>query len=400
MRQIAERMKDIPFSSIRTIFERVGRLEQSGKEVIHLEVGRPDFDTPNHIKQAAIQALNNGHVHYTSNFGIQPLREAIAQKLAVDNQLSFDPKTEIIVTSGVSEGIVMTMMALLNPEDEVLILEPVFPCYIKAARMAGAIPITVPVNTNDYLPTRADLESRVSKRTKMLVVTTPGNPSGVVLKDNTLKMLADFAISHNLLVLSDEIYEKLIYDQCEHRSIGSLPHMRDRTITLNGFSKSYAMTGWRLGYVAADAKWINALIRIHQYSMVCATSFAQWGGVVALESDQSELKKMVSAFDQRRQLVIKKLSQIQGLKFIRPQGAMYVYIDVSQLTADAYRFASELLEQMYVAVVPWNAQHLRLAYGNSYDNIATALERLQTFVNKSFQKEEIWEDTEDCVPCF
>lgn len=381
MSKIAKRMNNIPFSSIRTIFERVSKLEQQGKKVIHLEVGRPDFDTPQHIKQAGQKALQDGEVHYTSNYGILPLREAIARKLAHDNQLVFDAKREIIVTAGVSEGIMMTMMALLNPDDEVLILEPLFPCYLKAARMAGAIPVAVPVSAeNAYQPSKATLETLITPRTRMLVVTTPGNPSGVVLTAATLQLLADFAIEHDLLVLADEIYEKLIYDGCQHISIASLPNMRERTITLNGFSKSHAMTGWRLGYVAADAAWIDAMIRIHQYSVVCATSFAQWGGVAALEGSQQCVETMVHEFNRRRLLVIEQLQAISGLSFPKPQGAMYVYVNVSKISQNAYQLADALLEQSHVAVVPWNQQHIRLSYGNSYDNLKEALERIHLFL--------------------
>lgn len=380
MQQIAERMRQIPFSGIRTIFERVNKMEQEGATVIHLEVGRPDFDTPAHIKQACYQALCEGNVHYTSNYGILPLREAIANKLKRDNQLDFDPKTEIIVTAGVSEGIVITMMALLNPGDEVLIPEPLFPCYGMAARMAGAIPVTVPVYAeNDYQPARADLESRLSKRTRLLVLTTPGNPTGIVLTESTLQSLADFALANNLLVMADEIYEKLIYDNRQHISIASLPGMRAQTITLNGFSKSHAMTGWRLGYVAADARLIQALIRIHQYSVVCTNSFAQWGGVAALEGPQLELQAMVEEFDRRRLLVIQQLQDIQGLSFPLPQGAMYVYLNVSEITENAFQLADDLLEQVHVAVVPWDRQHIRISYGNSYENIKLALQRMRHF---------------------
>jgi aspartate/methionine/tyrosine aminotransferase len=342
-----------------------------------LEVGRPDFDTPAHIKQAACRALDNGQVHYTSNYGILILREAIADKLRRDNRLSYDPQDEIIVTAGVSEGIVMTMMALLNPGDEVLIPEPVFPCYVMAARLAGAVPITVPVSAaNGYQPTRADLLAKLSPRSRLLVVTSPGNPTGAVWDVQTLQALAEVAIAHNLFVMADEIYEKLIYDGRQHLSIASLPGMRARTVTLNGFSKSYAMTGWRLGYVAADAALCQALIRIHQYTVVCATSFAQWGGWAALTGGQACVQEMVAEFDRRRLLVVGQLQAMPGIRFLRPQGAMYVYADVSELSSDAYRFADELLEHAHVAVVPWDKRHIRLAYGNSYDNLKTALERI------------------------
>ncbi len=379
--RVAQRMTQIPFSAIRQMFERVSDLEMQGHEVIHMEVGRPDFETPEHIKQACARALNDGQVHYTSNYGIPLLREAISDKLKRDNQLDYDAKSEVIVTAGVSEGIVLTMMALLNPGDEVLIPEPLFPAYKMAAHMAGAVVVTVPAEAkNDYQPTRADLDARLSPRTRMLVVTTPGNPTGVVINPLTLLRLADFATENNLLVMSDEIYEKLIYDQRLHISMASLPGMRQRTITLNGFSKSYAMTGWRLGYVAADVRLIQAMVRIHQNSVVCANSFAQWGGVAALDGPQAPLEAMVKELDRRRLLMIEQLQQMPEVSFVRPQGAMYVFADVSKVTDSAYQLADDLLNQAHVAVVPWDKQHLRLAYGNSYENLQVALQRVGDFL--------------------
>ncbi len=381
MQQSAERMNRIPFSGIRTILEQVNCLEREGTPVIHLEAGHPNFDTPGHIKQAGLGAIDDGQVHYTSNFGILPLREAIARKLKHDNHLDYDSKTEIIVTVGVSEGIMMSMMALLNPGDEVLILEPLFPCYVMAAHMAGAIPVPVPVCAeNEYQPARADLEARLSKRTRMLVVTTPGNPTGVVLSESVLRDLADFSIENNLLVMADEIYEKFIYDNRRHISIASLSGMRSRTITLNGFSKSYAMTGWRLGYAAADAQLIQALIRIHQYSVVCTNSFAQWGGVAAIEGPQTCVREMVEEFNRRRLLVIEQLRDIPGISFPRPQGAMYVYVDVSGLNKSAYQLTDDLLEQAHIAVAPWDRRHIRISYSSSYELLQVALERMCQFL--------------------
>ncbi|MFQ3235710.1 MAG: aminotransferase [Paraglaciecola sp.] len=378
---IADRMAKIPFSAIRSMFERVNLLEQQGQKVIHLDVGRPDFDTPSHIKAAATQSLNNGEVHYTSNYGIPLLREAITKKLKRDNQLNYSPQTEVIVTSGVSEGIMIAMMALMNPDDEVLVCEPLFPAYQMAARMAGAVVVTVPVSAeNGYQPTREDLLSRLSTRTRMMIVTTPGNPTGLVTSKATLLMMANFAIKHDLIVMSDEIYEKLIYDGLQHISIASLPGMRERTLTLNGFSKSYAMTGWRVGYVAADARFIQAMIRIHQNSVVCANSFAQWGAVAALDGPQEPMEAMVREFDRRRLLMIEQLKQMSGLSFVRPQGAMYVLVDVSQQTSNAHQLADDLLQQALIAVVPWDNRHLRLSYGNSYANLQTALQRMGEFL--------------------
>lgn len=375
---IAQRMEQISFSGIRTIFEKANKLEQAGRKVIHLEQGRPDFDTPEHIKLASQEALAKGAVHYTSNYGILPLRQAIAHKLAHDNGISVDPESELIVTAGVSEGLMMSMLALLNPGDEVLIPEPVFPVYLMTARMAGAIPVTVPTSEkHGYKPQLSDLKAKLTSKTKMLVINTPGNPTGCVLGHDDLERIAHFAIGNDLLVLSDEIYEKLIYDGQTHVSIASLPGMKERTITLNGFSKSYAMTGWRMGYLAADRKLIDALIRIHQYSVVCSTSFAQWGALAALEGPQNAMQSMQQTFARRRNFITHELGKIPGITFAMPQGALYVYIDVSHITDNAYRLADQLLEHSQIAVVPWDKQHIRIAYGNSHHNLEIAMQRMQ-----------------------
>lgn len=389
MRQIAKRMEQIPFSAIRTMLERVTKLEKAGAEIIHLEVGRPDFDTPEHIKQACQQAIVDGSVHYTSNYGIMPLREAISTKFSADNQLDYAPQNEIIVTNGVSQGIVATMLALLDPGDEVLIIAPIFPAYQSAAQMAGATTVTVPVYAkNDYQPQMSDLIAAKTPRTKMVVITTPGNPSGVVLNRKTLQQIADFAISNDFLVISDEIYEKIIYDDCEHVSIASLPGMRERTITLNGFSKSHAMTGWRLGYIGADAPLIDAIIRIHQNSVVCATTFAQWGGVAALEGTQEPTLEMVRELDRRRNLMMEQLQKIPQISFVRPQGAMYIYIDVIDAPMDAYALANELLEKANIAVVPWDERYIRLSYSNSFENLNIAMKRMQDYFSRLFSGPE------------
>lgn len=378
---IADRMNQISFSGIREIYERVNQLEQQGASVIHLEVGRPDFDTPEHIKQASYQAMYNGQVHYTSNYGIQPLRQAISHKLENDNHISCNPENEIIVTAGVSEAIMMTMMALLNPGDEVLLIDPQFVCYPMAINMAGAIPVSVPVSAeNDYKPQISDLYAKLSPATKMLVLISPGNPTGMVLDQECLEAIAEFSIRNNLLVVADEIYEKLIYDGHQHVSIASLPGMRRRTISLNGFSKSYAMTGWRLGYVAADKHLINALVRIHQYTVVCSTSFAQWGAIAALEGPQLPLKNMLIELDRRRQMIKQALQEMGGFSYPIPQGAMYFYLDVAALSDDAFKLADELLYQAHIAVVPWDKSHIRISYGNSYENLQIAMHRMANFL--------------------
>jgi len=374
----ADRMSSIPFSGVRKIFEKANKLEKKGRSVIHMEIGRPDFDTPAHIKSAAVEALQNAKVHYTSNYGILPLREAIARKLCRENALEYCPMDEIIVTAGVSEGIMMVMMGLLNPGDEVLVMDPVFPAYPAAIRLAGAVPVPVYCIDQETFQLRlSDLEASVSPKTRLLVIANPCNPTGVVLDTLALHAIAECAIRHDLLVLSDEIYEKIVYAGSTVKSLGSLPGMRDRTITLNGFSKTYAMTGWRVGYLAAKASIVQSLVRVHQYTVVCATSFAQWGALAALECAQDCVKEMLNHYDRRRQLVLEALGSIPNLKFVVPEGAFYVYIDTLSIGWNAYELAEALLEMQGVAVVPWDASHIRISFAIDTGILQDAMRRFQ-----------------------
>jgi aminotransferase len=301
----ARRMNGIPFSGIRKIFQAATELERQGKKVIHLEIGRPDFDTPQHIKEAAKQAIDEGFVHYTSNYGTPDLREAIAEKLLRENGIHVDPENEIIVTVGANEAILLAMLALLDPGDEVIIPDPIWLHYFYCAQLAEARPVHLPIRQeNKFQIDPSDLHKALSPRTKMIIVNSPHNPTGAILDEETLKAIATIAIERDLLVISDEIYEKIIYDGAIHHSMASLPDMADRTLTVNGFSKAYSMTGWRLGYVAGRKTLIDSLIRVHQYSATCATSFAQKGAVAAYRGSQTCVRDMVSEFDRRRQFLV------------------------------------------------------------------------------------------------
>ncbi|MBF0530375.1 MAG: pyridoxal phosphate-dependent aminotransferase [Deltaproteobacteria bacterium] len=377
--RIAERMHFVPFSEIRVVFEEVSRREQAGQKIYHLEIGRPDFDTPVNIKEAAKRALDAGLVHYTSNYGLMELRQAIARRFKQYNGLDYNPENEIVVTAGGTEAMLIATMALLDPGDEVLIPTPIFQHCIYNTRMAGAVPVLVPLDENNgFIPDMDLLRAHITPRTKMLVITTPSNPTGTILHRNSLEGLAQLAQEYNLYVIADEIYDKMIYDEQVHVSMAGLPGMRDRTLTLNGFSKTYSMTGWRLGYVAAHANLISAMIRIHQYSVSCATSFAQWGAVEALNGPQDSVAAMVGEFDRRRQMVYQRLTAMPGLKVTRPQGAFYIYINITGLGQSSAQIARLLLEKAQVAVVPWTEVHIRVAYTTSYDNLAAAMDRMET----------------------
>ncbi len=375
--KIADRMDFIPFTPIRKVVEAAAKKEAAGETIIHMDLGRPDFDTPAHIKEAAARALFQGKVHYTSNYGIMELREAIAEKLQTENHINYDPDGEIIVTSGVAEGIFMCMMALLNPGDEVLIPTPAFPSYERCVYMAGAIPVKVPLKEeNGFTIDIPKLRDYLTDNTRMIVLNSPNNPTGAVLSPEKINELSLFAIESDLLVVSDEIYEKIIYDEKQHISIASLPEMKKRTITLNGFSKSYAMTGWRLGYTAADRNLTAALIRIRQYSTNCSNTFSQYGAVSALKGGTKCVDEMVCAFNRRRCMIIECLNKISGISFAHPQGAFYILVNVSHFSKTPQQIAGLLLDEAGISIVPWGEKHIRLSYTNTYENLEIAMDRI------------------------
>ncbi len=387
--KVADRMGSIPFSGIRKIFEEANRRQAGGEDIIHLEIGRPDFDTPTHIKEAAKRALDEGKVHYSSNYGVPELREAIARKLKEDNGLSYDPATEIIVTVGANEAVFITMVALLNPGDEVLIPDPCWLHYFYCAQIAGAVPVSVPMREeNEFKPDIEDFRRRITPKTRMMVINTPNNPTGAVYPLDVLEELAQLAREKDLLVLSDEIYEKMVYSGDRHSSIGRFPGMGERTVTVNGFSKIYAMTGWRLGYTAADRNLSSAMIRIHQYTTVCASSFAQWGAVKALEGPQNEPEGMVKEFDRRRKLVYGALQEMPGVEVVEPKGAFYVFPNIKAVGKSAEELSWYLLDEAKIAIVPgtvfgdFGADYVRISYTNSYENLKKAMDRLRAALQK------------------
>ena len=271
----AKRMEYLPFSGIRAVMEKAVKMQKAGEKVIHMEIGRPDFDTPEKIKEAANRSLAKGNVFYTSNYGTPELREAIAQKELLNNHVAYEP-SEVLVTVGVGEGTYAAFAALIEEGDEVLVPDPVWLNYIHVPASLGAVPVSYSLKEeDDFQMDVKELERKITKRTKMIVIIDPSNPTGGVFTEDTLKQVAEIAIRYDLFVLSDEIYEQLVYDGAKHISIASLPGMKERTITLSGFSKGYSMTGWRLGYMCAPKEIIEACVRVHQYTITCASSFVQ-----------------------------------------------------------------------------------------------------------------------------
>jgi aspartate/methionine/tyrosine aminotransferase len=384
----ADKVQNIPFSPIRKMFDKVNVLKAQGKQVISLGIGEPDFDTPSHVNDAMFEATRKGATHYTPNKGILELRKAICEKLSEDNGLVYDPE-EIICTAGVSEGVYIALSAFLNPGDEVLVPDPSWLNYGHVSTLNEAKTVYYSLISDNNFQINVDvLEKLVNEKTKVLIVLDPSNPTGSVLSKECLEKVAEFAIKHDLLVLSDEIYEKIIYDGNKHYSIAALPGMRERTIVLNGFAKSYAMTGWRLGYVAAPAQLLAPMAKIHSYLVTSASSMVQWGGVTALKGTQEPLEEMVKEFQIRRDYVVSEINSIKGLSCIKPQGAFYIFADVSGTGMDAESFAEYLLDNAGVAVVPGTAfgkratHEVRISYATSLDNLKIAMKNMRNACEK------------------
>lgn len=384
----AERMNSLPFSGIRKMMEKATKMQQAGERVIHLEIGRPDFDTPERIKRAADESLAQGHVFYTSNYGTPELRSTIADKMLEKNQVRYDP-SEVLVTVGVGEGTFAGMAAFLNPGDEVLVPNPVWLNYIHVPESLGAVPSTYSLKEgNDYQVDFAELESKITSRTKMLVLVDPSNPTGGVFSRETLDCLAETARKHDLLVLSDEIYERLVYDGVEHVSIASLPGMKERTITLGGMSKAYSMTGWRLGYLCAPREIVQACVRVHQYTVTCAPSFVQDASVVALRECDEDVEAMRREYQRRKDYVVKAINAIDGLSCNNPKGAFYVFVNVKSLGRSSVEVAEYMLDHAKVALVPGSAfgsegeGYLRLSYAAAYEEVVEACERIEKAVQE------------------
>ncbi|MCC7366791.1 MAG: pyridoxal phosphate-dependent aminotransferase [Chloroflexi bacterium] len=379
----ATRMNGIPFSDIRRVLERATQLEKAGRKVLHFEIGRPDFDTPAPIKEAAVDALRAGQVHYSSNYGIPRLRAAIAEKLERDSGLHYRPEDEVIVTVGANEAVGAAFLALLDPGDEVLVPDPAWLHYRWCAQLCGATVVPVPCYAeNEFVPDVATVASLITPRTRMLVINTPNNPTGAVYPRAVLEELAKLAQQHDLLVLSDEIYERMVYGGATHTSLGSLPGMWERTMTVNGLSKAYSMTGWRLGFIAAPKPLSDLMVKVHQYTVSGATTFAQFGAVQAYTGDQGVVDDMVASFDRRRKILVEGLRGIKGVTCPEPRGAFYAFPSITGTGKSSAELCELLLEEAGIAVVAGNAfgdagdGHVRFSYAASDDDLREGIERM------------------------
>jgi aminotransferase len=376
-------VRNIQPSGIRRFFDMLAEM----KDVISLTIGEPDFTTPEPLTRAAVAALESGETHYTANGGMIELRELVAANLADRYGVRYEPRGELVITVGASEGLDATLRAVINPGDEVIHHEPCFVAYGPCITLAGGVPVALPTSdATGFRLTAAQVEAAVTPSTKAIFLGYPNNPTGAVLDREELAAIADVAERHDLLVISDEIYDRLVYGGHEHTAFSALPRMRDRTVLIGGFSKAYAMTGWRIGYVAAPADLMAGIAKVHQYGIMCAPTPAQHAAIAALEVGEPFVREMLAEYDRRRELMTRRLNEI-GLLCFEPKGAFYCFPDVSTSTGlSAEDFAQRLLAEEHVAVVPGEAfgpsgaGHVRACYATAYEQIVTAMDRIEAFV--------------------
>lgn len=380
---LAKKVVEIEPSGIRKFFDVVNEM----KDAISLGVGEPDFDTPWRIREEGIYSLEKGRTFYTSNSGLKELKEEICNYIQRKTSVVYDPKSEVVVTVGGSEGIDIAMRAMLDPGDEVLIPQPSYVSYLPCAVLAGGVPVVIPLqNKNEFKLTREELEAAITPRTKILVLPFPNNPTGSIMTREDLEPIAEVVKEHDLFVISDEIYSELSY-QGEHVSIAEFPGLRERTIMINGFSKGFAMTGWRLGYACGPAEIIEQMIKIHQFAIMCAPTNSQYAAIEGLRNCQPEVDEMREAYNQRRRFLMHEFRRI-GLKCFEPYGAFYVFPDVSEFRMTSEEFATRFLEEERVAVVPGTAfgasgeGFIRISYAYSLEDLKVALGRLERFIER------------------
>ncbi len=382
-RFVSRRLRAVPASGIRKFFDLLSTIE----DVISLGVGEPDYVTPEPIRRAAVESINRGDTHYTSNYGLPELREKLSDHLFALYGVRYDPKSEIVITSGSSEALDIAFRALLDPGDEVLCPDPSYVAYAPTTTMAGGCFRPVPTYAeNDFRLLPGDLEEALTPRSKALILGYPSNPTGAVMGREDLLAVGEVARDHDLPVISDEIYDRLTYDG-NHTCVAALPGMRERTLLLGGFSKAYAMTGWRLGWVCAPGPLAEAVMKVHQYVMMSAPTAAQYAGIAAIDHGEPFVEEMVAEYDRRRRLIVDGFRAI-GLDTFEPRGAFYAFPSIQATGLDSTTFSERLLEEERVAVVPGSAfgpggeGHVRACSASSYEQIERALERIGRFVQR------------------
>ena len=376
-----KRVSSIPASGIRRFFDLIAGVEGA----ISLGVGEPDFVTPDAFREAAIRSIKDGKTKYTSNYGIKPLRVAISDHTAKLRGVRYDPDREIIVTVGVSEAVDLAMRATLNDGDEVIVADPSYVAYTPGIILAGGVPVPVPTEaSDDFRLTPAAVARAITPRTRAILLGFPNNPTGAVLTKEDVAGIAGLAVEHDLLIYADEIYDRLVYGT-EHHSIIGEPGMKERTIYLAGFSKSYAMTGWRVGYACAPAEIVEQMMKIHQYTVMCVPTAAQYAALEALQHGEPEVVRMVKAYDERRQVMWKRFNKM-GLECFEPRGAFYCFPNITSTRLSDDEFCERLLKEEKVVVVPGNAfgergkGHIRACYASSMEQINEACDRIERFI--------------------
>ncbi len=380
---LSQRVRKVKPSGIRKFFDIINTMP----DVISLGVGEPDYVTPEHIRQAGIRSLELGHTHYTSNYGILELREEIAAMLQRRYGLTYNPKNEILVTVGVSEGVDLAMRTLVDPGDEVISLDPGYVAYEADIVFAGGVPVPVPTYARyDFGVRASEIAAAITPRTKVILIGNPNNPTGAVVPEAELEAIAKLAIEHDLVVVVDEVYSRLVYDT-EHVSFAALPGMRERTVLLDGFSKAYAMTGWRVGYAAAPAHILEAMLKVHQYAIMCAGTAPQEAALEALRHGEPDVLVMHEDYTRRRRMFVDGLNRI-GLSCCEPRGAFYAFPYIGDRGMSDEEFSEKLLFEEKVAVVPGSSfgaagsGYIRCAYCTAYDKLEEALVRIERFWNK------------------
>jgi aminotransferase len=383
-RALAERVRAVPPSGIRRFFDILATMD----DVISLGVGEPDFDTPAQVVEAGVDSLRSGRTHYTSNYGTLDLRRALAAHLERRYGVSYDPARELLITVGASEAVDLALRATCDPGDEVVLHEPSYVAYAPAVTFAGGVVRHVATRLeDDFALDPAAVEAAITPRTKALFLGYPCNPTGAVLPDDVQDELAAIAVRHDLLVYSDEIYDRLSYGTYRHRAMSSLRGMRERTILMGGFSKAYAMTGWRVGYLAAPAAILEGIVKIHQYGIMSAPTTAQDAALVALTTGEADVERMRAEYDRRRRLLVDGLNQLE-LRTFEPRGAFYAFPQITSTGLDSETFAQRLLEEERVAVVPGSAfgpsgeGHVRACYATAYEQLEESLVRIGRFVER------------------
>ncbi len=380
---LSKKIVEIEPSGIRKFFDMVSEMP----DAISLGVGEPDFDTPWRIREEGIYSLERGRTFYTSNAGLKELKEEISKYLQRKIQVSYDPASEIIVTVGGSEGIDIAFRAMLDPGDEVLIPQPCYVSYLPCAVLANGVPVVIPLKQeNEFKLTAEELEAAITPKTKLLVLPFPNNPTGAIMTKEDLEPIAEVVKKHDLYVLSDEIYSELTY-KYNHVSIASLPEMRDRTLVINGFSKAFAMTGWRLGYICGQKKIAEQMLKIHQFAIMCAPTNSQYAAIEGLRNCEDEVQEMRSAYNQRRRFLLHEFKKMK-LDCFEPFGAFYVFPCIKEFGMTSEEFATRLLDEEKVAAVPGTAfgacgeGFLRVSYAYSLDDLREAINRLGRFVER------------------